>query len=272
MQNKILQAIFIISILFLSSCQKETQDDKGNVVRPDDDARIGQVVDNLFLNYSDTSASFTILDRTDFWKLYNFADSMMLRMLNTGTFQYATEFNWKIRVFEEGGVEKAFAAPGGYIYISRDMLLFLENEADFAGLLAHTMMVSDGRYITGALEDRYSISFLLDLALGAQPELPNELMAAISNISYAPVDAEAIDAATRDVICNTDYDIRSFSSFVARAKYNTNNGTQIIEWLDMYQCPSSWADDLYNTYDTNSCGGNVTNQIDYEKIKLTIGK
>lgn len=273
MTRKCLQAIFLISIMFIiGSCKEEKPTDIQNTVRPDDDARIGRVIDDLFLSQADTNSDLTILNRTDFWKLYNFADSMVLRMLNTGEFQYTNEFNWKVRVFEQGGVEKAFAAPGGYVYLSKDLLLFLENEADFAGVLAYTMMVSDGRFITKSLQNHFSISYLLDIALGAAPTSPNELMNAVANVTFSEEDAQGIDNMMRKVICHTEYDIRSFSSFISRAKYNTTNAIQMIEWLDMYPCPAGWADDVYNTYNTSTCSGETTNQIDYEKIKLTIGK
>ncbi|MDD2914390.1 MAG: M48 family metalloprotease [Gallionella sp.] len=47
-----------------------------------------------------------------------------------------TDLNWHFGVIESNDVN-AFAAPGGYIFITRGLYRLLQNEAELAGVLAH---------------------------------------------------------------------------------------------------------------------------------------
>jgi predicted Zn-dependent protease len=234
---------------------------------PSDDTRIGEAIDSEIQNHADTAVDMTILDRSIYWRAYNYSDSMLLDLLNSNQFEHASNFNWTIRIFEKSGMKTAFALPGGYIYLSKDLLMFLVDEAEFSGLLAHEMMVADSRIITEKLKEEFSISYLLDVALGGQVEAAE---AVINNVLYNSFDIDAAataDSLSRAVICMSDYDIRSYASFIERA--GTNN---TVEWVDLYPCDSDWSADIYSHYNVNNCIGEMRNQEAYDKLKMSISK
>lgn len=258
--------VFFITLLLFAACDPEPPMTP-NEILASDDSRIGEAIDTEILNHADTAQDLNILDRAAYWKVYNYADSILIYLLNSNLFEHSSDFNWTIRVFEKAGLETAFALPGGYIYLSKDLLMFLENEAEFAGVMAHEMMVSDSRIITDKLQDEFSISYLLDIALGGQVEASTDVM---NHVVYAPFELEAsqeADLLSRDVICSSDYDIRSYGAFVNRA---VNNG--YIEWLELYPNASDWGTILENSFDVNSCSGELQNQVSYDKVKMLLVK
>lgn len=268
MNNISLHRLFalLLSLLLFAACDPEPPITP-NEILASDDSRIGEAIDTEIINHADTTLDLNILDRAAYWKVYNYADSILTYLLNSNLFEHSSDFNWTVRVFEKAGLETAFALPGGYIYISKDLLMFLENEAEFAGVLAHEMMVCDSRIITNKLQNEFSISYLLDIALGGQVEASTDVM---NNVMYEPFELEAsqeADLLSRDVICSSNYDIRSYGDFVNRAENNA-----YIEWLDLYSNSSDWGTSLQNSFDLNGCAGEMQNQVTYGKIRMLLVK
>lgn len=59
------------------------------------------------------------------------------------------ELPWRFGVLDDGMVN-SFAAPGGYVFITRGMLANLRNEAELAGVLAHEIVhVVEKHYLEG---------------------------------------------------------------------------------------------------------------------------
>jgi predicted Zn-dependent protease len=268
MLNISLRTLFILAcaLVLFSACDPEPPQ-APNEVLASDDPRIGEAIDTEIQNHADTTQTLTILERSAYYRVYNYADSIMTRLLNSNQFVHASDFNWTIRVFEKAGMETAFALPGGYIYLSKDLLLFLENEAEFAGVLAHEMMVADSRIVTMKLKEEFSISYLLDIALGGQVEAAMDVIDNLLYDSYEVEQAEIADNLSRDVICNSDYDIRLYSEFVSRAE---DDG--YVEWITLYPNSSNWPDELVNSFDVNTCAGEMRNQVAYDKIKMLLIK
>jgi len=75
---------------------------------------------------------------------------------------------WRFMVLDDASVN-AFAAPGGYIAITRGMLASLNNEAELAGVLAHEIAHVVLLHHMHALQKKSKTGFLFDLAvIGAQ--------------------------------------------------------------------------------------------------------
>jgi len=192
-------------LLFFNSCKKNPTVEPQAILLPNDDIRIGMAFDNEFLNLVDTASDISLLG-SEYSTIYHFADSIIEKLLVTGKYKYATDFTWTLRIFHRPDIQTAFAAPGGYLYISRDLLSFLDNEADFAGVLAHTMMVSDSRWVTKKLEEKLSLSYLLDIALGGNTGSGDLFITEVSSSPYSEEASKDIDILTKDVMCQTDYD------------------------------------------------------------------
>ena len=75
------------------------------------------------------------------------------------------ELPWRFGVIDSDGVN-AFAAPGGYIVITRGLFELLENEAQLAGVLAHEIVHVDRKHHLKALQKSMKREFWTDLTVG----------------------------------------------------------------------------------------------------------
>ena len=84
---------------------------------------------------------------------------------------------YRIRVLDDPRQVNAFALPGGFIYFYSGLLLFVENEAEMAGVLAHEIGHVVGRHSANQLATRFGLQLLAAIALGENPALLAELTA-----------------------------------------------------------------------------------------------
>jgi predicted Zn-dependent protease len=71
---------------------------------------------------------------------------------------------WRFGVIDSDGIN-AFAAPGGYIVITRGLFELLENEAQLAGVLAHEIVHVDRKHHLKALQKSMKREFWTDLTV-----------------------------------------------------------------------------------------------------------
>ncbi len=79
---------------------------------------------------------------------------------------------WEFHVLDSS-VINAFALPGGKVFISRGLLVKLENEAMLAGVLGHEIGHVTGRHINDQMAQRIAVSGLL-IGLGVAAQTSDE--------------------------------------------------------------------------------------------------
>ena len=77
-----------------------------------------------------------------------------------GRISHRPHLNWKFKVMDSE-VVNAFAAPGGYIYVTRGLLAAINDEAELAGVLGHEI----GHVTARHSAQRYSNMMLANLGL-----------------------------------------------------------------------------------------------------------
>ncbi len=73
---------------------------------------------------------------------------------------------WTFGVIDSGGIN-AFAAPGGYVVLTRGLFALLENEAQLAGVLAHEIAHVVRKHHLKALQKTMKRDFIASLAVAA---------------------------------------------------------------------------------------------------------
>lgn len=76
------------------------------------------------------------------------------------------ELPWRFGVLDSPGIN-AFAAPGGYVFVTRGLIAVLRNEAELAGVLAHEMGHVLARHHLEALTAQERFKLVTDLAVEA---------------------------------------------------------------------------------------------------------
>lgn len=69
---------------------------------------------------------------------------------------------WRFGVMDTDSVN-AFAAPGGYVFITRDLLLHMRNEAELAGVLAHEISHVLKRHHLSAIQKNAQVGLVTNL-------------------------------------------------------------------------------------------------------------
>ncbi|MCI0493378.1 M48 family metalloprotease, partial [candidate division KSB1 bacterium] len=91
-------------------------------------------------------------------ELLNYVTSMGKKM---GSLSHRPQLNYQFRVLDSP-VINAFAVPGGYIYVTRGILSYLNNEAELAGVLGHEL----GHVAARHSAQQYSKAQLAQIGLG----------------------------------------------------------------------------------------------------------
>lgn len=106
---------------------------------------------------------FSIIPTTGNSIPYGYASSRLSEITSTTAISKSDDFVWNIYLLDDDD-RQAFAFPGGHIYISSGMIFFLDNEDQFAGLIAHLVAHIDQSHITETLFFKYGVNGLKSIA------------------------------------------------------------------------------------------------------------
>ena len=251
----------LVVIVVFSSC-KETETAPHNTDRLTitDDCNIGNYIDVYIQNKADTCDDLTILSNSRYAPVYNYIDKQKDKILASGVIKSPDTWKWTIRIFDQAKVEHAFVSPGGYIYLSKGLLLTLHSEAELIAILAQAMINIDRRYASKKLESSHSFNQLAEISLGGSTNKIPSLLAEVKENPYALRVVEDIEREVQNLMCTLDYNIRYYSTFIV----NTSPET---EWRQLYPNYDNRVEVLSNQTNTDACLGRKSGQSVYKRIK-----
>ena len=206
---------FGIIILFLVSCSKDDNaDNTFNIFSVQDDISFGQELQN---EINSNPAQYPILDESQYPDAYNHVNRIRDSILMYGDLKYTDDFDWNIDIIENDSVLNAFCAPGGYICVYTGIIKFLDNEAQFAGVMGHEMAHADRRHSTDQLTKAYGIQLLLGIILGNNTnqlaEIAANLAAGAATLAFSRDAEYESDEYSVKYLYNSAYDARGVGGF-----------------------------------------------------------
>lgn len=214
-KNKILaMAVFtLLTVGFILSCSKK-EDTTINIFSVDDDISLGQ---QLKSEIESDPANYPILNKTQYPAAYQHIYRIRDSILISGNLIYADRFNWDVHIIQNDTILNAFCAPGGYICVYTGIIKFLDNEAQFAGVMGHEMAHADRRHSTDQLTKAYGIQLLLSVLVGNNPnqlaEIAANLAAGVASLAFSRTAENEADEYSVRYLYNTAYDARGVSGF-----------------------------------------------------------
>ena len=141
---------------------------------------------------------------------------------------------WRFGVMDSDSVN-AFAAPGGYVFITRGLLLRMRNEAELAGVLAHE--------IGHVLKRHHLITIQKNAKTGIASDLMS-LAVDASNSQYGEWKKKAISASTelyaRGLDKGDEYEADRLGAVIAaRAGYDPYGLPSVLQTLDSMNAQDS---------------------------------
>jgi beta-barrel assembly-enhancing protease len=218
-------AFFALIILFLSSSCKKENGDKWNlnIFTIEDDMMLGQ---ETALEIESNKIEYPILNPNQYPNAYKNLNRIRDSILASGKVNYSTEFPWQVKIINKD-VLNAFALPGGYMYFYTGLIKFLDNEAQFAGVMAHEMAHIAHRHSTQQLTRVYGINLLLLAIWGNEPSLIAEITASLLSLAFSRAHENEADEYSVIYLYETSYDARGTAGFFSKMDDHFQSGFEV---------------------------------------------
>jgi len=139
--KKVLISVLSLCLFAFYGCDEG----KVNFFTLDQDIQFGMQLDSAILA---DPVSYPILSENDYPEAYNHMYRIRDEILQSSKLRYASRFDWEVKIIHRDDILNAFAAPGGYIYFYTGLIHFLDDESQFAGVVAHEIAHADRRHST----------------------------------------------------------------------------------------------------------------------------
>ena len=213
--------LLLITIsLFIVNCSK---DNGLNIFTVNQDMEFGE---QMSVQISESPTDYPVLSETEHPEAYTHLRRIRDALLSSDDLKYADRFDWEVKIIDDD-ILNAFAAPGGYMYFYSGLIKFLDNEAQFAGVMAHEMAHADKRHSTKKLTKIYGFQILLSALLGKDPgtiaEIATGLATGLSSLAFSRANEYEADEFAVKYLYDTDYHPKGISGFFE--KLESHSGT-----------------------------------------------
>lgn len=255
-------------MLVLANCsKKDGSDNTINLFSVDDDIAFGQEMRSEILA---NPADYPLLDSVQYAVAYQHIYRIRDSILQSDKLIYSDRFAWKVDIIRNDTILNAFCAPGGYICVYTGIIKFLDNEAEFAGVLGHEMAHADRRHSTDQLTKAYGVEILLGIILGNHPsqlaEIVANLAAGVASLAFSRDAENEADEYSVKYLYTTAYDATGVKGFFEKIE----GSPQPPEFLSTHPSPDNRYDHILEvwTYLGGKTGG--TFEESYSQFKNTL--
>jgi predicted Zn-dependent protease len=167
----------------------------------------------------------------------------------------------------------AVSLPGGYIFITKGLLVKLTSEAQLAGVLAHEVVHVVARDTSNMMSNQIGMDILFTAAMtqttsqGAQTVA--DLTRQILSLRYSREDEETADLGGLDYMVRAGYN--PYGAVETMQMLENEQTIRPVEFLSTHPSPENRVDYLrarIQTHYFNSIAGTKVGQEDYERFVL----
>jgi predicted Zn-dependent protease len=182
---------------------------------------------------------------------------------------------WKINVINDPKTVNAFATPGGYLYVYTGLLLAADNEAEFAGVMAHEAGHVVGRHSARAMVNAYGLQALTQLALGENPGTAAQIAAALvgggAMLAHGRSEETEADEYGARYSTAANYDPRGLITFFQKLQQRSGNTPGVLKWLSTHPPHGERISHLEQYISQNGLRGTETGADRLAPIKQRLG-
>lgn len=265
------KSAFLISIilaLFVTTgCKKDSNESFINLFTVNDDIAFGK---SLEAEINANPQEFPVLDSATNVEAYQHIYRIRDSILNTGQIYYEDRFEWKVRIIDNDTMLNAFAAPGGYMYFYSGIIHFLDNEAQFAGVMAHEMAHADLRHSTNQITKAYGVEIMLSIILGQAPGQLTEILASyaygLGTLAFSRDHEYQADEYAVKYLYETSYNALGIADFFIKMEGSSHPP----QFLSTHPSPENRIEKINETW--TDLGGKTGNTYDesYTAFKASL--
>lgn len=191
--------ILLISSTLMLSCS-ETEMPQASEFTIQDEKNLGAA---LSASIENDSSGIALLEKSEFQEIFNYLDQRRNFLTSNPLIQRNT-FVWEVQVYESQAIQ-AFTLPGGYLYFSSSLIKALENESQLLAIMGFQMALADQGFALAQVEEAYGLALLLDVSLGSNTDVNQELIDILTNNVYSRDQVELSETISMDLLCETDF-------------------------------------------------------------------
>ncbi len=233
--------ILLAGLTFFACKKDENSDPTFNIFSVNDDIALGQ---DLQEEIHANPVKYPLLSKSDYPEAYVHVNRIRDSILSSGELIYGNKFDWEVDIIQNDSVLNAFCAPGGYICVYTGIIKFLDNEAQFAGVMGHEMAHADRRHSTDQLTKAYGIQILLGILVGNNPgqlaDIAANLAAGVASLAFSRDAEYEADEYSVKYLYETSYDARGVGGFFLKM----DGSPQPPEFLSTHPHPDNRYDKI----------------------------
>jgi predicted Zn-dependent protease len=233
-------SIFIIIALaggigYFTSCD---EDGGLNIFTLEQDREFGRNFDQKIQD----NPKYHILEKNNHSEAYDHLNRIKNSLLQSDYLNHRDDFDWKARIIKNDTTLNAFAVPGGYMYFYTGLIKYLDNEAQFAGVVAHEMAHVDKRHSTKLMTKEYTFQLLLGLITGKNPEKWAQILADLTinlgKLQFSKKNENEADEFAVKYTSDTELYPKGVAGFFIKLE-DQNSGSYIPEFLRTHPSPDN---------------------------------
>ncbi len=258
--------------LFLASCAQVQQLQKSSGIGSEEDAQMLQAGLGLFqevpqpreiaMGQEMAAALLGAADLSDREDLQRYVNQVGLWVALQSE---RSDLPWRFGVLDTPALN-AFAAPGGYVFVTRGLLRVLQSEAELAGVLAHEIAHVLRRHHLKAMQQDQALALMSELGTRAVDHaghgdvveaLPADLKARIANAAkglYARglnrADEYEADTVATVLMARAGYDPIAFTSVLHKFAALNPAESELHLMFETHPSPTSRLDHLAELWET----------------------
>ena len=255
-------------LFFLSSCD----DGKVNIFSVDEDIQLGrEVTAEILANPSE----YPILDEAQYPEAYQhlrrIRDQVLASGKQSGQLRYGDRFDWDVFIIDQE-VLNAFALPGGNTFYYSGLIKYLEDEASFAGVMAHEFAHSDRRHATNRMTKIYGYQVVLSMILGNNPSLAAQIAADLAlglrALAFSREDEYEADEYAVKYIYPSELDARGVAYFFEQMELQ--EGADWMIYFSTHPHPSDRIEKIYQHHQTLGGDEGEKHAVRYQAFKNSL--
>jgi predicted Zn-dependent protease len=234
-------SIFLLVVLISGSGIFTACDESGgiNIFTLKQDRQFGEDFDRQIRENDE----YRVLDENRYPTAYEHLNRILDDLLESGYLNHGEDFVWKARIVKstkQDNVLNAFAVPGGYMYFYPGLIKYLDNEAQFAGVVAHEMAHVDRRHTTQRMTKVYGFQLLASMLLGENPDqwakIAADLALGLGTLQFSKNDEYEADEYAVKYSSDTDLYPKGVAGFFIKLQ-DEENRPKVPEFLSTHPNP-----------------------------------
>jgi len=214
--------IVLVAVSMVSSCKTVRKlAANNNVYSVRDDMQLGKEADAQ-IKADTKNYIFLKPSASNYRQVTGYVDKVMRKILQANHIPYENQFNYNVQVLKND-VVNAFATAGGYLYFYYGLMKMLDNEAQFAGVVAHEMGHIAFRHATNEMTAQRITGGLVSLGLkiGGAGKTAEQVAGLAHNLAFLKYGRDAEEQADLNGakwMAKTDYNPYEMQGFFKKIR------------------------------------------------------